>query len=66
MSTAQNHLPGDENNQQGTSTQQSNTTQEDVQISQPHVNRPEGPFKHSGETSNWTEEEKEEKEEQDQ
>lgn len=53
------------------STQDSNSQQqpaqkkegnESVQISQPHNERAEGPFPHSGETSGWTKEEKEEKE----
>lgn len=35
---------------------------EKVQISHPHIERAEGPFEHSGETSGWTKEEKEEKE----
>ncbi|MDQ3277688.1 MAG: hypothetical protein M3Q06_05150 [Bacteroidota bacterium] len=34
---------------------------EQVQISQPQVERAEGPFEHSGETSGWTKEEEEEK-----
>jgi hypothetical protein len=33
-----------------------------VQISPPHIERAEGPFKHSGETSGWTKEEMIEKE----
>lgn len=39
--------------------------QEDVQISPPRIDRPDGPFEHSGETFNWTKEEKEEKEDHD-
>lgn len=39
-------------------------TENDVHISQPHVERAEGPFEHSGETSGWTEEEKKENQEQ--
>ena len=35
---------------------------EQVHISQPNNDRAEGPFAHSGETSGWTKEEKEEKE----
>lgn len=38
--------------------------QEDVQISLPKTERPEGPFQHSGETSGWTKEEEAEKQEQ--
>ena len=41
-----------------------NEQDKQVQISHPHTERAEGPFKHSGETSGWTREEKEEKEEQ--
>ena len=37
---------------------------EQVHISQPHIERAEGPFEHSGETSGWTKEEKEEKEQE--
>jgi hypothetical protein len=65
MSTALDHLPGGENQQQNTGTQQnSGTGQEDIQVSQPHVERAEGPFEHSGETSGWTEEERKEKQDQ--
>jgi hypothetical protein len=57
MSTAVNNLPG------GANQQQDKNSQEHVQISQPKVERAEGPFEHSGETSGWTEEEKVEVEE---
>jgi hypothetical protein len=57
MSTAVNNPPGGANQQQDT------TSQEHVQISPPKVERAEGPFEHSGETSGWTEEEKVEAEE---
>jgi hypothetical protein len=65
MSIEAINLPGGENesqNPQGGS----DATGENVQISQPQVERAEGPFAHSGETSGWTEEEKQEAEEQDQ
>ena len=38
--------------------------QEKAEISLPKIDRPEGPFEHSGETAGWTKEEKEEKAEQ--
>lgn len=44
---------------------QGKESSENIHISQPQVERAEGPFEHSGETSGWTQEEKEEKEEQD-
>ena len=40
--------------------------QKSSEISLPKIDRPEGPFEHSGETSRWTEEEKEEKEDESQ
>jgi hypothetical protein len=61
MSTAINYFPGDgttESNNGGEKKEQ----KEDVQISPPHIERAEGPFKHSGETSGWTKEEMIEKE----
>jgi hypothetical protein len=63
MSTAQNQFPGnDNNNQQNTSSQQGGSnSQEDVQVSLPRIDRPEGPFEHSGETAGWTAEEEREK-----
>ena len=64
MSTAPDQLPGNGNQQQNTGGQQTGTTNENVQISQPKVERAEGPFEHSGETSGWTEEEKDEKKEE--
>lgn len=45
--------------------QNMNESEEQLHISQPQVERAEGPFEHSGEASGWTEEEKEEKEQQD-
>lgn len=65
MSVAAINLPGGENESQNTQ-RNSNATDENVQISQPQIERAEGPFEHSGETSGWTEEEKQEAEEQDQ
>lgn len=53
--------PGNE--KEGITADQS-TSQEDVQISLPKTDRPEGPFEHSGETSGWTKEEEAEKKEQ--
>ena len=43
---------------------QNNEGGKEAHISQPHIERAEGPFEHSGETSGWTKEEKEEKEQQ--
>lgn len=57
MNRTVNNLPG------GGREQQNATSEENVQISQPAVERAEGPFEHSGETSGWTEEEKVEAEE---
>ncbi|RYF81134.1 MAG: hypothetical protein EON98_12735 [Chitinophagaceae bacterium] len=51
----------DENRNQSSEQQRGPENQDDVQISLPRIERPEGPFEHSGETSNWTKEEKEEK-----
>lgn len=51
-----------QDNQQQTTPKQEGGEQ--VHISQPHIERAEGPFEHSGETSGWTKEEKEEKEQQ--
>jgi hypothetical protein len=66
MDKQQHQSPGGENKTQNTAGQQAGSGQkEDVQISQPKIDRPEGPFEHSGETSNWTKEEREEKEQQD-
>lgn len=67
MDKQQNQSSGEENKTQNTAGQQraGSGQEENVQISQPHIDRPEGPFEHSGETSNWTKEEREEKEQQD-
>lgn len=48
-------------NQQATDANQ-DASQKEVQISSPRIDRPEGPFEHSGETSGWTKEEAAEKE----
>ncbi|MBB1284386.1 hypothetical protein HRH25_08385 [Flavisolibacter sp. BT320] len=55
------HQSTQDNKQQQQSPQKKEGS-ESVQISQPHNERAEGPFPHSGETSGWTKEEKEEKE----
>ena len=62
MSTDLNHFPGDENQKNTSGEQTGNNEDDNVQISLPKIDRPEGPFEHSGETFNWTKEEKEEKE----
>jgi hypothetical protein len=61
MNTLFFYWPGNEKEE--TSGGQS-TSQEDVQISLPKIDRPEGPFEHSGETSGWTKEEAAERKEQ--
>ncbi len=67
MSIEIDSLPGDGINQQNASSgESSNAGQENVQISLPRIDRPEGPFEHSGETAGMTEEEKIEKEERQQ
>ena len=61
MST-QNNNPLEQNNQQQTTGQErSANDQKSSEISLPKIDRPEGPFEHSGETSRWTEEERQEK-----
>ena len=57
-------LPGDK--EQPATGDGQNGTQDDVKISLPKIDRPEGPFEHSGETSGWTKEEAAEKKDQDQ
>ena len=65
MNMQHNQSPGGSPNTQNAGGQQADSGQGDnVQISQPKIDRPEGPFEHSGETFNWTKEEKEEKEQQ--
>ena len=67
MHTPSNNIPGKDQQQQANhGTEKTASTSEDVQISLPHTDRPEGPFEHSGETSGWTKEEEAEKNEQDQ
>ncbi|HUC80927.1 MAG TPA: hypothetical protein VMR70_08425 [Flavisolibacter sp.] len=56
---------GSQQNQNAAGRQTGSQQEENVQISQPRIDRPEGPFEHSGETFNWTKEEREEKEKQD-
>ena len=46
-------------NQEGNDSSSENTS-----ISLPRIDRPEGPFEHSGETAGWTKEEKEEKDQE--
>jgi hypothetical protein len=65
MNNQHNQLQNDNNKGQPASGGQSDPNQdENVKISMPHIDRPEGPFEHSGETFNWTEEEKVEKTQQ--
>lgn len=62
-----NSFPGGEGQQQNGGTgNNENAGGEDVQISPPQIDRPEGPFEHSGETSGWTEEERKEVEDEEQ
>ncbi|HEV7330410.1 MAG TPA: hypothetical protein VGN63_05165 [Flavisolibacter sp.] len=61
MNTEPQHMQDNKQQQQST---QNTEGGEQVKISQPHIDRPEGPFEHSGETSGWTKEEAEEKEQQ--
>jgi hypothetical protein len=61
MSIENTNTPGG-NNGANTSDGNNKQEQEEIQISQPKIERPDGPFEHSGETSGWTEEEKIEKE----
>lgn len=62
MSKQFNVNKGQEKDQQIRSGQTENADQEKKDISLPKIDRPQGPFEHSGETSRWTKEEKEEKE----
>ena len=57
----QNNKPGPQNSDESTSQDSNPDAQKSSEISLPRVDRPEGPFEHSGETARWTEEEKEEK-----
>ena len=51
------NMPGTESRPQE---ETANTGSENVQISAPRNDRPEGPFEHSGETAGWTEAEEQE------
>ena len=53
----QNTQGGNQQSQQSSGS----TGQEKQDISLPRIDRPEGPFEHSGEVAGWTKEEKEEK-----
>lgn len=64
MNTESFDFPGDDKKQTGEADQ--TASGEDVQISLPKTDRPEGPFEHSGETSGWTKEEEGEKKDQEQ
>lgn len=55
-----------ENEQSSGERENAGTAQDEVKISLPQIDRPEGPFEHSGETSGWTKEEAAEKKGQDQ
>lgn len=57
MSTELHPLPEEE---------KGDATKKNSEISLPNIERPDGPFEHSGETAGWTKEEKEEKAEGDQ
>lgn len=65
MNTEPNYKPEEEKEQKTSAEEKGDTTQKDTEISLPRIDRPEGPFEHSGETAGWTKEEKEEKTEQD-
>lgn len=65
MSITFNQLPGDENKNMQPGNQEGNdSSSENTSISLPRIDRPEGPFEHSGETAGWTKEEKEEKDQE--
>ena len=66
MSTSLHQLPEENKNQPASGEQDKGQEKEGVQISLPQIDRPEGPFEHSGETANWTKEEKEEQEQTEQ
>ena len=66
MNTTPDQKQSGENVPQKNPAPQNSASEENVQVSQPHTDRAEGPFVHSGETSGWTEEERKEKQEQDQ
>lgn len=58
------HQQDQESKPQHSSAETGNVGEENVQISLPRIDRPEGPFEHSGEVAGWTKEEAEEKEQQ--
>jgi hypothetical protein len=66
MNTDMFDFPGNDQPQGAGSSQNKDASHEDVQISQPKIDRQEGPFEHSGETSGWTKAEEAEKTEQEQ
>lgn len=51
------NIPGGDQEQTQDSSANTGAGQEEVQVSLPQNDRPEGPFEHSGETSGWTKEE---------
>lgn len=61
MNTGNFDLPGDKQQQPAGASRNEDASQENVQISLPHNDRPEGPFEHSGETAGWTHAEEAEK-----
>jgi hypothetical protein len=64
MNTELNNTTGGNNQQNTGGEERGSTTEKSTEISLPKIDRPEGPFEHSGETARWTEEEKAEKTEQ--
>lgn len=60
MNTQQNQPGKDQQTPQPAGAEQN----EDVKVSTPQNDRPEGPFEHSGEVAGWTKEEQEEVKEQ--
>jgi len=60
MSTENNNMQPQQNNNQQ-SGERSDNAQKSSEISLPRIDRPEGPFEHSGETARMTEEERQEK-----
>ena len=61
----QNNIPGQPSDNQQTSADRNADQQKSSDISLPRIDRPEGPFEHSGETARWTEEERAEKNDED-
>lgn len=64
MSTENNNMQPQQNNNQQ-SDERSDNAQKSSEISLPRIDRPEGPFEHSGETARMTEEERQEKSDED-